>query len=71
MTPERIKSAEAIALMLYMVSIGYYAGSHGAAWIVLALGSFLYLAAWLVLEQLKEHLKKRTDLDRVPKPLSE
>jgi hypothetical protein len=66
MNPERIKSAEAIALMLYMVSIGYYAGSHGAAWIVLVLGSFLYLVAWIILED----LKKRTKIDRVSKPPS-
>jgi len=66
MTSERMKSAETIALMLYMVSIGYYAGSHGAAWIVLVLGSVLYLVAWIILED----LKKRSDLDRGRKPHS-
>jgi lipopolysaccharide export LptBFGC system permease protein LptF len=64
MTTEHIKKAETIALMLYMVSIGYYAGSHGVAWSVLVLGAVLYLAVVLALE----HLKKAALKDSLPKP---
>ena len=69
MTAKRIKNAENIALALYVVCLGLYAGSGSGGWIILTIGSFFYCAAVVVLEHLKKTQKSSSPKEESPQGL--